>query len=64
MLELPDANFTHFDTFVEQQPGSSSLRLTVSPENLVFDPMPARAGQHLCGGGEEREREAVAEMLA
>lgn len=42
VLDLRSQNFTHFDTFVEQAPGSTHIRLTVLPEQLVFDPMPAR----------------------
>lgn len=42
VLNLEDQNFTHFDTFIEQAPGSTRIRLTVPPESLVFDPMPAR----------------------
>lgn len=43
VLDLATANFTHFDTFVEQASGSTRIRLTVPPEQLVFDPMPAAA---------------------
>lgn len=42
VLDLATANFTHFDTFVEQAEGSTTVRLTVPPETLVFDPMPAQ----------------------
>jgi hypothetical protein len=35
-----DANFTHFDTFVTES--GTTIALTRSPEELVFDPMPAR----------------------
>jgi endonuclease YncB( thermonuclease family) len=42
VLDLRDQNFTHFDTFIDQPPGSTRIRLTVPPEMLVFDPMPAR----------------------
>lgn len=41
VLDLATANFTHFDTFIEQDDGSTRVRLTVPPEQLVFDPMPA-----------------------
>lgn len=40
VLDLRDNNFTHFDTFVEQD--GSALRLTRRAEELVFDPMPQR----------------------
>lgn len=39
-------NFTHFDTFIEQTPGSTRIKLTRFPEELVFDetiPLPAPA---------------------
>lgn len=39
VLDLQTANFTHFDTFIEQAPGSSEIRLTRAPEDLVFGPM-------------------------
>ncbi len=42
VLHLPTQNFTHFDTFIEQAPGSTRIRMTVPPEELVFDPMPAQ----------------------
>lgn len=42
VLDLRNLNFTHFDTFIEQAPGSTRIRLTIAPELLVFDPMPAR----------------------
>ena len=42
VLDLRNLNFTHFDTFIDQAPGSTQIRLTVPPETLVFDPMPAR----------------------
>lgn len=44
VLEIKTANFTHFDTFIEQAEGSSTLRLKVNPEALVFDAMPTRMG--------------------
>lgn len=40
VFDLRDQNFTHFDTFVEES--GNSIRLTRSPEELVFDPMPQR----------------------
>jgi endonuclease YncB( thermonuclease family) len=40
VLDLRENNFTHFDTFVEQQ--GSALKLTRRPEEFVFDPMPQR----------------------
>lgn len=64
VLELPSSNFTHFDTFVEQPAGSQTLRLTVPPERLVFDPMPQRPANAFAVVVEEREMDAVAEMLA
>lgn len=42
VLDLATANFTHFDTFIEQAEGDTRIRLTVPPETLVFDPMPAQ----------------------
>lgn len=42
VLDLVEANFTHFDTFIEQADGSSHIRLTRLPEELIFDPMPGR----------------------
>jgi endonuclease YncB( thermonuclease family) len=46
VLDLSTANFTHFDTFVEQEPGSTRIRLTLEPELLVFDAMPLRRPDH------------------
>lgn len=37
VLDLTTSNFTHFDTFIEQAPGSTRIRLTRFPETLVFD---------------------------
>jgi hypothetical protein len=42
VLDLVTSNFTHFDTFVEQDEGSTRIRLTREPEQLVFDAMPLR----------------------
>ncbi|MCF0050431.1 hypothetical protein LXM25_10205 [Dyadobacter sp. LJ53] len=42
VLDLVNNNFTHFDTFIEQDPDSSLIKLTRFPEQLIFDPMPAR----------------------
>jgi len=45
VLDLRDNNFTHLDTFVEETPeagGVVNIRMTRQPEELVFDPMPAR----------------------
>ncbi|WP_353718364.1 hypothetical protein [Dyadobacter sp. 676] len=42
VLDLVKNNFTHLDTFVEQQDGSTEIRLTRLPEQLIFDPMPTR----------------------
>lgn len=42
VLDLRTCAFTHFDTFVEQADGSTTVRLTRRPEELVFDEMPAR----------------------
>lgn len=42
VFDLRSRNFTHFDTFVEEDEGR--IRLTRQPEELVFDPMPARPG--------------------
>jgi hypothetical protein len=46
VLDLVSANFTHFDTFVEQAPGSSRIRLNREPAQLVFDAMPLRRPDH------------------
>lgn len=46
VLDLTDSNFTHFDTFVDQAPGSTAIRLTREPEQLVFDAMPNRPIDH------------------
>jgi hypothetical protein len=46
VLDLRTANFTHFDTFVEQAEGSDEIRLTRRPEELVFDEMPTRPSGH------------------
>jgi endonuclease YncB( thermonuclease family) len=40
--DLREQNRTHLDTFVEQAAGSTAIRMTREPEELVFDPMPAR----------------------
>ena len=42
VLDLVNQNFSHFDTFIEQELDSSVIRLTRLPEQLIFDPMPAR----------------------
>lgn len=42
VLDLRDNNFTHFDTFIEQAPGSTVIRLSRRPDELVFDEMPLR----------------------
>lgn len=42
VLDLRDNNFTHFDTFIDQAPGSTRIRLTRRPDELVFDEMPLR----------------------
>ncbi|MDQ0510778.1 hypothetical protein [Ancylobacter amanitiformis] len=42
VLDLATSNFTHFDTFIEQEPGSLAIRMTRLPEQLVFDEMPTR----------------------
>jgi hypothetical protein len=42
VLDLTNSNFTHFDTFIEQEEDSTKIRLTKYPEQLVFDEMPAR----------------------
>lgn len=42
VLDLVTANFTHLDTFIEQPDGSAKIKLTRLPEELIFDPMPAR----------------------
>lgn len=42
VLDLRTSNFTHFDTFVEQDEGSPTLKLTRLPEELVFDELVSR----------------------
>jgi hypothetical protein len=42
VLDLIEANFTHFDTFIDQADGSAKIRMTRKPEELVFDAMPTR----------------------
>lgn len=42
VLDLRTANFTHFDTFIEQKANSVQIKLTRHPEELVFDAMPTR----------------------
>ncbi|MFD2183618.1 thermonuclease family protein [Rhodoplanes azumiensis] len=42
--DLRTQNRTHLDSFVEQAAGTTAIRLTRDPEELVFDPMPARPG--------------------
>jgi hypothetical protein len=42
VLDLVTSNFTHFDTFIEQAPGSTRIRLLRRPDQLVFDEMPRR----------------------
>ena len=42
VFDLRNMNFTHFDTFVEQEDDSVIIRLTRRPEELVFDEMPTR----------------------
>jgi hypothetical protein len=41
VLDLTTSNFTHFDTFIEQD--GHVVKLTRLPEQIVFDPMPTRA---------------------
>jgi hypothetical protein len=64
VLEIATANFTHFDTFIEQAAGSNRVRLTVQPEALVFDPMPTRPSNTFAMVVEGREMAAVRQMLA
>lgn len=42
VLDLTNSNFTHFDSFIEQDEDSTRIGLTRQPEQLVFDEMPAR----------------------
>jgi hypothetical protein len=46
VLDLRTSNFTHFDTFVEQEENGVHIRLSRRPEELVFDAMPVRAINH------------------
>jgi len=40
VLDLRNCNYTHFDTFVEQD--GETIKLTRNPEELVFDEMPTQ----------------------
>lgn len=40
VLDLTTSNFTHFDTFIEQD--GDTVRLTRLPEEIVFDPLTTR----------------------
>ena len=40
VFDLRTQNFTHFDTFIDQQ--GATVLLTRLPEELVFDEMPER----------------------
>jgi hypothetical protein len=42
VLDLRTQNFTHFDTFVLQAAGSTTVAMDRLPEELVFDEMPTR----------------------
>ncbi len=42
VLDLRENNFTHFDTFIEQDEGSTIIVLSRLPEELVFDEMPLK----------------------
>lgn len=42
VLDLRNSNFSHFDTFIEQEDDSDEIKLTRLPEELVFDAMPTR----------------------
>ncbi|WP_432284091.1 hypothetical protein SLT36_20015 [Aminobacter sp. BA135] len=64
VLEIATANFTHFDTFVEQAAGSNRIRLTARPEQLVFDPMPLRPTNTFALVVEHEEELALERMLA
>jgi hypothetical protein len=46
VLDLRTNNFTHFDTFIDQQDNSDQIRLTRFPEEMVFDEMPTRPNNH------------------
>lgn len=59
VLDLRNANFTHFDTFIEQKSGSNRLSMTRLPEELVFGPMKERVGNPLSQVLLERSWELV-----
>lgn len=44
--DLRNQNHTHFDTFIEQAPDGTHIRMTREPEELVFDPMPQVPPNH------------------
>jgi endonuclease YncB( thermonuclease family) len=44
--DLRQQNRTHLDTFVDQAPGSTHIRLQRDPEELVFDPAPQLPSNH------------------
>lgn len=44
VLDLRTSNFTHFDSFIDQYPGSAHIAMTRLPEELVFGPMKERVG--------------------
>jgi hypothetical protein len=50
VMEIATANFTHFDTFIEQAEDSESVKMTRMPEELVFDEMATRPPAHTFSG--------------
>lgn len=59
VLDLRTANFTHFDTFIEQQSGSARIAMSRFPEELVFGPMTERLGSPFSQVLLERASEAT-----
>ncbi|UPG73923.1 thermonuclease family protein [Roseomonas gilardii subsp. gilardii] len=63
VLDLTQQNFTHLDSFIEQAEGSTRIRLTRRPEELVFDEMqnrPADSFSRLMGDAASDPAQGVA----
>ena len=50
VMEIATANFTHFDTFIDQPQGTAQIKMTCKPEELVFDEMTHRPPAHTFSG--------------
>jgi len=42
VFDLRNSNFTHFDTYIQQEDDSTRIKLTRQAEEMVFDEMPSR----------------------